>query len=226
MLPSCQPGVPGCWFSVTTGLAANTAAGGRGLAIPTRPSRQRTAMTRRRRAPGRAATRSCSVMSVGSLERQNDPQRPNDQLQIHPEAPVIDVLEIECQRLIEIQGRPAADLPETGQAGFHGETPRDQRVVGGELVRTAWPRSDDAPVTFEDVDQLRELVQAGDPQDVPHARDARVVAHFEEGWQGFVEVFELGLAPFGVWHHAAKLQHPEPLAVHAEPLLDINRVAR
>src|ERR1700682_3176134 len=102
---------------------------------------------------------------VRALQGDDDPERAHDQLQVHPEAPVLDVAEIQRQGLVEVEVRSATALPETSQSRLDGEATGDGGNAAVELGGPARPRADDAHVAHPDVEQLRQLIQAGPAKD-------------------------------------------------------------
>lgn len=63
-----------------------------------------------------------------------------------------------------------------GDAGAHGQ---DAALFGGVEGDVAWilrPRTDQAHVADQDVDQLRQFVQFGPAQETPHAGDAWIAS--------------------------------------------------
>ena len=92
-------------------------------------------------------------------------KRCRQDLHIHPERHVPDVLKIVGNPLVEIAAIAAmpANLPQPGDAGpdrQSGFPPRDAQLVLPER-RRAW--TDQAHLTEHDVEQLWQLVQAGRP---------------------------------------------------------------
>lgn len=68
-------------------------------------------------------------------------------------------------------------------------------------------RSDDGHVAFDNVDQLRELVEAELTEYAAERIDARVVLHLERLAARLVLAQKLFLAFFGICVHASELVH-------------------
>lgn len=93
-----------------------------------------------------------------------------------PEAPVADVPGVELEAAVEADVVAAADLPEAGDAGRgHAD---DRQVVADLLflARQVWARADEAHLALDDVEDLRQLVEAVLADELADLRDARVVA--------------------------------------------------
>src|ERR1700730_4268170 len=99
--------------------------------------------------------RSATRISVGAVQRDDDPEGARDQLQVVPETPGVDVLEVQRQRFIEVERGAAADLPEAGQSGFDGEPAGDGGARRREFMGEPRAGSDDAHLASDHVEQLR-----------------------------------------------------------------------
>ena len=81
----------------------------------------------------------------------------------------VDVVEVEPEHPVAVQVAPAADLPGAGDPGDHREPPGVALGVElGELLAVAElerPGADQAHLAHQDVPELRELVQAGPPEE-------------------------------------------------------------
>ena len=83
------------------------------------------------------------------------------------------------------------------------------------------PRADDAHLSGEHVEQLRQLVEAGAAQDAAERRHARIVAHLEHRPVHLVQAIQRGALLLGAVSHGAELQHRERMAVEAAPALHV-----
>src|SRR3990172_7897229 len=108
-----------------------------------------------------------AITSVGVPVEEHADERQADDLEVEPERPALDVLDVVLDALLE-RGVPAqaVDLRPAGEAGLdlvpqhvarHGppEPLHEHRPLG--------PRPDDAHLAAEDVDELRQLVEAEAP---------------------------------------------------------------
>ena len=90
------------------------------------------------------------------------------------------------------------------------------------LVKDEWPRSDQAHLTPEDIEQLRQLVERVAPQPPPDARRAWIVWDLEHPriaavLEMLVQMRHLRLSLIGVRDHRAELEDPESSIVLAHP---------
>ena len=159
--------------------------------------------------------------SVAAGAAQEHSDSAVDDHQVHCDRPVLHVVEVETHSIFVGEVGSSADLPEAGES-WPGHKPTVGRwTEGGYLAVQAWPGPDQQHVTFDDVDQLRELVQRVTAQPVPHPGDAGVVADLEQDavvLVVFQQPFQLDV---GVGHHRAELEHGERLGVEPDTFLAV-----
>ena len=143
-------------------------------------------------------------------ETFEDGQKNN--LDIEPEAPLADVLQIELDAFFHFFQRvgfaaPAVDLRPAGDARLHlmaQHVAFNQRAVLLVMRHRVRTRANNRHPAGKDVDKLRQLVQRGAAQEVPHAGDARIVLR------------GLGHHLVVLHHlHGAEFPHHNRLTVHA-----------
>ena len=71
------------------------------------------------------------------------------------------------------------------------------------------PRADERHLAAQHVEQLRQLVEREAAQRATDPRQARILAHLEEGAAGLVALLEVALAALGALDHRAELQAGE-----------------
>src|SRR5439155_6386716 len=138
-------------------------------------------------------------------------QRPGQDRDVEPDRPVLYVVEVEPNEVVEAQVDPAGDLPETGHPRQHEialAVPRQELLV---VADRKGPRADQRHLTPEDVKDLRHLVERKAAQEPPKGRDARIVLDLEERARGLVVQLERSLALGRVGVHRPELHHPERL---------------
>src|SRR5882672_7752481 len=146
--------------------------------------------------------------------------RLEEDLEIQPQRPVLDVVEIQLQPLGERELAPSGDLPQAGETRLHAEAlALDALVEEIHVPQRHGARPDEAHLTGQHVEELRKLVEAAATQEAARSRDPRVVGDLEDGARGLAQVLELRLSPAGVFHHRPELHHPEAPLVEADPLL-------
>ena len=77
---------------------------------------------------------------------------------VEPEGPVLDVIEVEGAAFFEADVAAAGDLGEAGEAGFDGEE-KGAVAIMAELARDEGAGADEGDITFDDVEELGELVE-------------------------------------------------------------------
>ena len=90
--------------------------------------------------------------------RRGAPGRPDGADQdeeVEPQRPVVDVPQVEADRLRPAEVRATRDLPQAGDAGLDDEPAPRVDVVAGDLARQRRPRTDERHVAPHDVPQLR-----------------------------------------------------------------------
>src|SRR5215207_3552577 len=95
--------------------------------------------------------------------------------QVEPERPVLYVEEVEPDHLVEREAVAPRHLPQARHPRLHVETLAVPKLVRLHLVRNRRARADDAHVSAQHVQELRQLVQTRAPQPPSRARDARVL---------------------------------------------------
>ena len=78
-------------------------------------------------------------------------------------------------------------------------------------------RADDAHVAAQDVDELRQLVEAEAAQQPPDPGDPRIGAQLEHRLGQVLEHHDIGERPLGVGDHRAQLVHAEGDAAPVRP---------
>src|SRR5689334_5651545 len=123
------------------------------------------------------------ILSV--LEGAGTPQdrrnRAEKNTHIEPEGPLLDVLAVEEDDVLEIQNLTAtADLPESRDSRLRVETAEVMVFVFLKVRFEERPRSDQRHVANQNVGKLRQLVEAPAPQELPQSSGARVVRDLEQ----------------------------------------------
>src|SRR4051812_13775293 len=165
---------------------------------------------------GRAGFAGAAVsQSVRAAPREHRGERLDENRDVEPDRPVLEVVEVEADEVVEAERDPARDLPEPGHPRQH-EVALAVPVLELDVVADRQrPRPDEAHLGAQDVQHLRDLVERVLAQEGADAGRTRVVLDLEERARGLVRVLERGLARRGVDVHRAELEHPE-LAL-AEP---------
>src|SRR5207253_6082595 len=121
------------------------------------------------------ATGACNNFLLGSAAPAEDRRnRAQQDLQIEPRRPVVDILEIELHPAVEVDLVAAADLPQTRQSRLHRQPPAMPPVVRRHFLRNRRPRADETHVALEHVPELRELVERELAQHAADRRHARI----------------------------------------------------
>lgn len=145
-------------------------------------------------------------------------QSPPQDHQISHERPVLHVVEVQPHGVLPGEVRPAADLPEAGDAGLHEEAAPDPVLVLCRLPVQRRAGTDQGHAAGEHIEELRQLIEAESAEEPPEPGHAGVVAHLEEdGVPGIaVASLELVETALGIGDHRTELQHLERLSVQAE----------
>src|SRR5437879_684053 len=160
-----------------------------------------------RGSPRDSLTRREAARSVGVLAEEAAPDRPDQDLQVEPKRPALDVVEIVLDALLERRvPAPAVDLRPAGHARLDLVAQHVARNLASEFVdkeRPLGPRPDQAHLTSEHVDELRQLVEAPPAQEGARRRAAVVGRLRPHGSRGGLRIRS----------HRPKLEHWEGSAV-------------
>src|SRR5207237_10726404 len=140
-------------------------------------------------------------------------------LQIERGRPVVDVLQIELHPAIEVDVVAAADLPETRQSGLHRQAAAMPPLIRADFLRNRRTRADETHVAFEDVPELRQLIERELPEETSDGGDARIVFRFEDGPGHLVEVTDFAATLVRVGDHRPELAQRDDAAVQGDALL-------
>ena len=135
-------------------------------------------------------------------------------LNIAPQGPVIDILDVQLDDFFKILDvAAAADLPQAGDAGFHGQAALVVALVLLIFVQRRRAGANQAHIAAQHVKELRQLVDAGLADELAHLGDAGVVLHFKHQAVHFVLGHQALFAFLGIHIHAAQLVDVEHTAV-------------
>src|SRR3954447_1803958 len=114
-------------------------------------------------------------VSVRPPREEDGGEGAEQKARVLPQRPVRDVQVVELHHLLERDARPPEDLPRSGEARREVEPALAPAVDLLLELRRHGPGADQAHVALQDVPELRQLVDARAPQQIPGARDARIV---------------------------------------------------
>src|SRR5262249_35757599 len=104
-----------------------------------------------------------------------------DDLQVEPGRPVFDVVNIQLHHLLERQAVAAADLRQAGQSRLYVKAFAVPGFVTFNLVGDGRSRADQRHLALEDVEDLRQFVNAQASKQGADARDPAAVDEFVAG---------------------------------------------
>src|SRR6185436_6416406 len=87
------------------------------------------------------------------------------------------------------------------------------------FIHRQWARTDETHFTTQNVEELREFVDAPFAKDAADGRDAGIVSKLEDGTGHFVEGGQFYFALLRVAAHGAELEHGERAAIEATSTL-------
>lgn len=99
--------------------------------------------------------------------------------QIQPDAPVMDVPAVHLYALGIVDITSSAGLPHAGDAGKDGVVLLDIFPIPRNFLLDDGTGTDEAHLTFEDVQELRQLIEAGLSKEGAALCDAGIVLQFE-----------------------------------------------
>src|SRR5262245_46746060 len=124
---------------------------------------------------------------------QNDGNCSKEDFEIKPERPIINVFEVKANPILEILDIvAAADLPETGQARFHTQTPAISQIIKTpDFVHWQRARSDQAHLATQHIIKLGPFIEAEFAEEPAKSRDSRIFGKLEHGSAHFVHCCQL-----------------------------------
>lgn len=99
--------------------------------------------------------------------------------EIQPDAPVMDVPTVHLDSFGIVYIASAAGLPHTGNAGENGVVLLDIFPIPRNFLLDDGTGTDEAHLTFEDIQELRQLIEAGLSEEGTAFCDAGIVLQFE-----------------------------------------------
>src|SRR5664280_218808 len=159
---------------------------------------------------GGAVPREVGIVALVSPAPRHDRRhRHQHNAQVAEDRHVLDVLALECQALVEVQGAATVDLHRAGQPGLDRKPEEVLGIVALDQVELLRTRPDQAHVALEHVPQLRDLVEARAAQEAAYTRDAGIVLDLEHRLGELVEGNDLLQVMLGVGDHRAELAYAE-----------------
>lgn len=99
--------------------------------------------------------------------------------EIQPDAPVMDVPAVHLYALGVVDVAASAGLPHAGDAGEDGVILLDIFPIPRDFFLNNGAGSDEAHLTFENIQELRQLIEAGLSEESAALCDAGIVLQFE-----------------------------------------------
>lgn len=99
--------------------------------------------------------------------------------EIQPDAPVMDVPAVHLYALGVVDVAASAGLPHAGDAGEDGVILLDIFPIPRDFFLNDGAGSDEAHLTFENIQELRQLIEAGLSEESAALCDAGIVLQFE-----------------------------------------------
>jgi hypothetical protein len=151
----------------------------------------------------------------GAAPAHDSPHGLHQDLDVEPQRVVLHVVQVFLG--VEVHGLVGApvDLPPAGDALGYGKALALPQVVLFDQVGHLGTRPHQRHLAEEDVEELGQLVERGAAQEMPDARDARVVGGLVDELAQAVGLLDQVLQPVGVRHHGAELDHLEGTAILA-----------
>src|ERR1700710_1841388 len=134
----------------------------------------------------------------GAVAADDGARGAQEDRQVAGDREVVEVVALHRQPLLEGEVAAAVDLHRPGQAGLDREPGTLALVIEGDHGLLLGPRPDQRHVPLEHVDQLRQLVEAGPPQELSGPGDSRVVDDLEGRLVELLEVDQFRQALLGV----------------------------
>src|SRR5580693_1990821 len=132
---------------------------------------------------------------------------------------MVDILHVEIHPFFERNLVSTTDLPYARQPRTYRQSAPLPRLVLRDLRRNGGPRTYEAHLAAQDVDELRQLVDAELSDESTDRRNARIALDLEDRTSLLIFGHELGLELLGVHDHRSELEHVKRPSVPADTLL-------
>src|SRR5215216_3351510 len=156
---------------------------------------------------------------VRSSPNENNPDRANDDLQIEPDRIILDVIQIVLGVQVHGLVTPAVDLPPPCQTGWHRKTLSLPRLILIDEIRHFRTGTYETHRPSQDVEKLREFIQAEAAEQSSRPRDPRIILHFMDKIPLQVQLLYFGFSLLCILDHGPEFQHFENAAVLPHPFL-------
>src|SRR5450631_1561357 len=166
--------------------------------------------------PAPPVTSTRGIRSVtGPLDDRHRGAEQDDQ--VIPEGPRIDVLQVETSPVGEIGDKlPAVDLPSTRQTRLHAQLPHLPELEVLVFRREYGTRTDQAHVPGQDAPELGQLVDAVLSEPAPQRRNSGISHDLEDWSAALIKVEQVGLENVGISYHGPELEAHERAAVPSQ----------
>jgi len=114
-----------------------------------------------------------------AIPEQNHKYGLKKDFEIEPQRPVVDILQVHLHPFLKLHPVAAAHLPDTCQTRLQTEASALPHLIQLHFDRQRGPGTNDTHIPFEDVDQLRDFIDAEFAENTPDFRDPRIVFHLE-----------------------------------------------
>src|SRR5437879_10152864 len=117
------------------------------------------------------------------MSKEDRPRSLQQDLYVKPERAGPNVAKVQAHNIVEPYAAPSVYLPKACDPWFCFEhAPTMPQIVLLALISQRRPRPDQRHVAFKNVDELREFVEAGVPEEVAYFRDAWIILHLIDGF--------------------------------------------
>src|SRR5437588_476904 len=144
-----------------------------------------------------------------------------ENLEIQPHRPVVDVKQIKFNPAIEFQAATSFERPQAGQAGSNAQTAALPALVLLDFMGQRWAWPDQRHVSAQDVPKLRQLVQAEHSHRAAYGCTPRIVAHLEYGTVNFIQSFQMWKHFVRIVNHGAEFEQGEFASAEPAPRLPV-----
>src|SRR5437763_16032218 len=124
--------------------------------------------------------RSALSGSESAPPREYRRDRLEENREVEQDRPLLEVQEVEPDQVVEVEVRPARDLPQPGDPGEDQVALLVPFLEAVEIAQRQRSRAHERHLAAHDVRELRELVEREAAQEAPDGGQARIVADLED----------------------------------------------
>src|SRR5690348_17321846 len=121
----------------------------------------------------------CSWQLIRALAAEHYRNGQQKQFDVVPKGLLLNIFQIHLYHLIERDPAAPMYLPESGYPRERIQPPQMPGLVESNLIRDRWARPNQAHLSPQYIEKLRQFINTGPPQEIAERRDTRITGRPE-----------------------------------------------